>query len=131
MLPYYITELARAEIKKIRIDGAKEWGVSLAKDYNILIKQAIKDIRKNPHPLTARKIGKDLYAYPIQFSKKNAGVDIKKPPHSILYYTLKDKKLIIASVTRESRELHISSLDKSEAVKEMRDSGREDDGMER
>lgn len=129
MLKSYLTRNARAEILEIRSRGEDEYGERFAIEYDLLIKQAIKDIQKEPYSPVVRKINKDLHVYPIQFSKKNIDVNVKNPAHSVLYFTYNKDTLIVASVCRESRQKHISGLSKRKAVKEMKEKDR-DDGME-
>ena len=94
--------------------GLTHFGERIAVAYSHLIETAINDLADDPKRIGTRPVGHHphgIFAYPLEFSKKRAGARIRKPAHSVFFFTVEDEILVIASLSRPSRENYIQALD--------------------
>jgi len=113
---------AGTSIEEIYVRGCLEFGQRVADDYDMLIRQAIGDLCENPKqigskPVAGKKDG--LRQYPLVYSRKKAGVDIKNPRHDVLYYILEDRgSIVIADILRGGRDKAREEIERDEIIRQ-------------
>nr|VFJ43402.1 MAG: Plasmid stabilization system protein ParE [Candidatus Kentron sp. FM]VFJ43851.1 MAG: Plasmid stabilization system protein ParE [Candidatus Kentron sp. FM]VFK05773.1 MAG: Plasmid stabilization system protein ParE [Candidatus Kentron sp. FM] len=109
-----ITGPARSDIEQIWWRGCEQYNRRVADDYKRLIKQAIQDLSEEPFKSGTLAVGArndGLRRYRLEHSRKKAGVSIRKPAHTIFYYAIEGKAIVISRVIREARAFVISEIE--------------------
>jgi plasmid stabilization system protein ParE len=125
----YISDQASREIDEIWEYGYDKFGKQVADDYEALIYQALSDLQKDPYQegtKLVRGVAEKIYSYHLHYSNKSAGKNIKSPRHAIFYFTIDEQVIAIASISREIRERHITSLRRDTVVRELKKKDQEE-----
>ncbi|MEO1608273.1 MAG: type II toxin-antitoxin system RelE/ParE family toxin [Pseudomonadota bacterium] len=117
----YISAQASRDIDAIWEYGYDTFGLQIADDYDALIKQALFDIRENPHrPGVALVPDRDgMYAYHLRYANQRAPGNIKTPRHAVIYFLIGDQTVAVASISRLIRQHHIKNLSRDTIIDEM------------
>lgn len=116
----YISNQASSDIDDIWAYGFEHFGRQVADDYDVLIQQALADLMEDPRragtaPMQGSEDG--MHAYPLRHSKQRARGKIRTPRHSVIYFILDADVVAVASISRDIRERHLSSLSR-EAIED-------------
>ncbi len=124
----YISEQADSEIDEIWQWGYDHFGLQIADDYDVLIKQAFYDLKHDPYRLGAYRVkGRkdELYSYHLMYSNNRAQGNIKHPAHTVYYFIIEEKTIAIVSIARDQRETHIAHIDRGVIIQEMKADNRQ------
>ena len=103
-----ITGPARGDLTDIRRYSVERYGRTIADAYNVLLKQAIRDVRDDPYRPGSKErsdIGENIRSYHTALSKVRAPSAIKSPRHFVLYFLPRDDEVVISRVLHDSRDL--------------------------
>ncbi|MEM7499615.1 MAG: type II toxin-antitoxin system RelE/ParE family toxin [Pseudomonadota bacterium] len=104
-----ITDPARDDLADIRRYTRERWGDRMLDAYDILLKQALLDIRDDPNRPGSKDRSDDLLApirsYHVALSRGRAGSRIKAPRHVLLYFEPKEDTVVLSRVLHDSRDL--------------------------
>lgn len=102
-----VSKPARTDLLNILEYTTDRYGRIIAHYYDMLLNQAIKDIRKDPYRLGSKhlpEIGKTIRSYHIASSRTRAGKTVKKPRHLIFYSLANENEVIILRILHDSRD---------------------------
>ena len=103
-----ITKPARSDLLDIRKYTVNRYGHNAAGFYEILLKQAIHDVREDPFRLGSKsrpEISKNIRSYRKMLSRYRAGETVKNPRHFILYFLPNENEVVISRVLHDSRDI--------------------------
>lgn len=103
-----ITEPARSDLLDIYKYTVNHYGHNAANSYEILLRQAIRDVREDPYRLGSKsrpEISKNIRSYHTMLSRTKAGGTVKKPRHFILYFLPTENEVVISRVLHDSRDI--------------------------
>ena len=102
-----LSPMADQDLEDIRDYTLKQYGRDMADAYDVLIKQAFRDLCADPERFGSNdssEYAPDLRRYHIQMSRMNAPYFIKNPRHIVFYFTSDDTNLIVARVLHDARD---------------------------
>ena len=118
-----ITDSARSDLLDIRRYTLGRYGETKAKAYDLLIKQALRDLRDDPNRPGSRdrpEIGESIRSYHTALARGRSGSGVKSPRHFVLYFISAADDVVISRILHDSRDLgrHVprDHLDESRAV---------------
>ncbi len=127
-----ITDPARNDLTDIRTYTTNTHGPDIADAYDVLMKQAFKDLVDDPfrHGSKDRpEINEGIRTYHVSLSRSRAASRIKRPRHFVLYFLPKEDELVISRVLHDSRDLarhlpneHRRVMERAQALKRRRPS---------
>ncbi len=110
-----ISRPAENDLTEIRKYTINTHGVDAANRYDLLLRQAFKDIRDDPFRPGSKdrpEIASHVRSYHITLSRSRAGSGVKTPRHLILYYLPTDNEIAVSRVLHDLRDLarHVPSI---------------------
>jgi len=98
---------AVADIAAIQAYTVRTHGREAARAYNLLLRQAFKDIREDPFRPGSKarpEIAAGVRTYHVSFSRGRAASTVKRPRHVILYYQAGEDQIAISRILHDSRD---------------------------
>lgn len=99
---------ARNDLLEIRAYTLKTHGRAAADAHDALLRQALKDVRNDPHRPGSRErpeIGEGVRSFHISLSRKRAASDVKAPRHFVLYFMPSENEVVVSRVLHDARDL--------------------------